>query len=457
VPLQPTWMSIAQVCRRWRAIVANCKDFWAYIPLQTSAYWAEVSLALSYPRPVSFRVDFSTTQPDWYRRAAHSALRAVERAQEVHLQSSVTTDLEFRKEALDLLGRSAAPKLETLSIDGTMARSLVSLPDDIFLCVVALRSLALTYCEVRPSNILFHSPLVSLHLENCEADYLLEILGRLPHLRTLILEGTPFHDTPLGNSSNVVHLRQLQHLAITNVSSIIAFLIKGILTRASTSLSITCTDYLDIDEPLDDTALLHIITSTLSAVLSAHFERALAAGYSFTLLEITTPSSVSKRTLMLRDPASDLPGAKLQLSLAWGDASADLFSALLSTVPAAALQRVHTLGMRDDLPLQTVRAADGRSRPHLYAKFHEKARDEAVRGLLAMAAMHEVLPALRGVSLEGFDLDSTDVDSLVRVLAHRQRACAGEPIRLVLRDCVANKGTIRTLRNCLGTDVVDWG
>ena len=467
VPLRPTWMSIAQVCRRWRTIVANFKDFWAYIPLQTSAYWAEVSLARSYPRPISFRVDCSTTQPEWYRHAALSALRAVARAQEVHLQSSAATNPEFRMEALHLLGGSPAPKLETLSIDGTMARNLVLLSDDIFLrhhsAVAALRSLTLAYCDVRPSNALFHAPLVSLHLKNCQADSLLEVLSRLPHLRTLVLESTPFHDAPLRNSSNVVHLRQLQHLAITNASGIIAFLIKGILTSASASLSITCTDYLDIDEPLDDTVLLHIITSTLSVVLSTHFERALGAGYSFPLLEITTPSSVSKRTLTLRDPASDLPGAslarpmpgvpQLQLSLAWGDASADLFSALLSALPATALRRVHTLGIRDDPPRPSLRAADGRSRPYFFAKF-EKARDEAVRGLLAIMTMHGVLPALRGVSFEGIDLDNTDVDSLVRVLAYRRRASAGEPIRLALRDCLASKGTIQALRNCLGSDVV---
>jgi len=103
-----------------------------------------------------------------------------------------------------------------------------------------------------------------------------------------------------------------------------------------------------------------------------------------------------------------------------------------------------------------VRAADGRSRPHLFARFHAKARDEAVRGLLAITAMHGALPALRGVSLQGIDLDNTDVDSLVRVLGHRQRAFAGEPIRLVLRDCIASKGTILALRNCLGSEVVDW-
>lgn len=470
VLLQPTWMSITQVCRRWRAIVANFKDFWAYIPLQTSAYWAEVSLARSYPRPISFRIDFSTTQPEWYRRAALSALRVVSRAQEVHLQSSVATNLEFRKEALHLLGGSPAPKLETLSIDGTMARNFVSLSDDIFLCrhnaVVALRSLTLTFCEVRPSNVLFHAPLVSLHLEHCQADCLLEILSRLPCLRTLILESTPFHDAPLCNSSNVVHLQQLQQLAITNASSITAFLIKGIQMPASTSLSITCTDYLDIDEPLDDTDLLRIITSTLSTVLSAHVERALAAGYSFTHLEITTPSCVSKRTLTLHDPGSDIPGTsltcpipgmpQLQLALAWGDASVDLFSALLSTFPAAVLRRVHTLGMCDDPPPHpSMRAADGRSRPYLFAKLHAKARDEAVRGLLAITAMHGALPALRGVVLQGIDLDSTDVDSLVRVLGHRRRAFAGEPIRLVLRDCLASKGTIQAFRTCLGSDVVD--
>jgi hypothetical protein len=473
VPLRPTWMSVAQVCRRWRAIVANFKDFWAYIPLQTSAYWAEVSLARSYPLPISFRVDFSTTQPEWYRRAALSALRAVARAQEVHLQSSTATNQEFRREALHLLGGSPAPKLETFSIDGTMARNLVSLSDDIFLrhhsAIVALRSLTLAYCDVRPSNALFHAPLVSLHLKNCQADSLLEVLSRLPHLRTLILENTPFHDAPLasGNSFNVVNLRQLQHLAITNSSGIIAFLIKGILIPASTSFSITCADYLDIEEPLDDTVLLHIITSTLSAVLSAHFERALGAGYSFPLLEITAPSSLSKRTLTLRDHASDLLGAslarpmpgvpQLQLSLAWGDASTDLFSALLSALPPAALRRVHTLGMRDDPPRPSPRAADGRSRPHIFAKFHENARDEAVRGLLAIVAMHGALPALRTVSLEGIDLDNTDVDSLVRVLVHRQRVFAGEPIQLALRDCLASKGTIQALRNCLGSDVVDWG
>ena len=466
VPPQPTWMSIAQVCRRWRAIAANFKDFWAYIPLQTSAYWAEVSLARSYPRPISFRVDFSTTQPEWYRRAALSALRAVARAKEVHLQSSVAPNLEFRKDALHLLGGSPAPKLETLSIDGTMARNFVSLSDDIFLrhhnAVGALRTLTLTYCEICPSNTLFHASLVSLHLEDCPADSLLEILGRLPNLHTLILESTPFHDGPLCNPSTVVHLRQLQQLAITNASSIITFLVKGILTPASTSLSITCTDYLDVDEPLDDTSLLHIITSTLSAVLPAHLERALGAGYSFPLLEITTPSSVSKRTLTLRDPGTSrerpMPRVpQLQLSLAWGEASADLFSALLSTIPAAALRNVHTLGMRDDSSRPSLCAADDRSRPHLFTKFHEKARDEAVRGLLAITAMHGVLPALRWVSLEGIDLDNADVDSLVRVLSHRRRASMGEPIRLVLRDCLASKGTILALRNCLGSDVVDWG
>ncbi|KAH9015272.1 hypothetical protein EDB83DRAFT_241239 [Lactarius deliciosus] len=469
VPLRPTWMSIAQVCRHWRAIVANFKDFWAYIPLQTSAYWAEVSLARSYPHPISFRVDCSTTQPEWYRRVALSALRAVARAQEVHLQSSAATNLEFRMEVLHLLGGSPAPKLETLSINGAMARNLVLLSDDIFLryhnAVVALRSLTLVYCDVRPSNALFHAPLVSLHLENCEADNLLEVLSRLPHLRTLNLESTPSPDTPLRNLSNIVHLQQLQHLAITNASGIVAFLIKGILTSASTSLSITCTDYTVIDEPLDDTVLLHIITSTLSAVLSAHLERALGAGYSFPLLEITTPSSAYIRTLTLRNPASEPPGTslarpipgvpQLQLSLGWGDASDDLFSALLSALPAAALRRVHMLGMRDDPPRPSLRAADGRSRPQPFAESHEKARDEAVRGLLAIVAMHGVLPALRGVSLEGIDLDNTDVDSLVRVLLARRRR--GEPVRLALRDCLASKGTIQALRNYLGSGVVDWG
>ena len=447
--------------------MANYKDFWAYIPLQTSAYWAEVSLARSYPRPISFCVDFSTTQPEWYRRAALSALRAVARAQEVHLQSSTATNLEFRGEALQLLGGSPTPKLETLSIDGAMARNLVLLPDDIFLrqpsAIVALRSLTLTYCDFRPSNALFYAPLVYLHLENCRADSLLETLNRLPHLRTLILQRTPFHDAPLAssNSSNLIHLRHLQHLAITNTSVIIAFLIRGILIPASISFSITCTDYLDIEEPLDDTVLLHIITSTLSAVLSAHLERSLEAGYSFPLLEITTPSSLSKRTLTLRDPASDLPSAsevpQLQLSLEWGDASTDLFSALLSAFPPAALRRVHTLGMRDNPPRPSLRAADGRPRLHIFANFHEKACDEAVRGLLAIVAMHGALPALRTMWLGGIDLDNTDVDSLVRVLFHRKRVFAGEPIRLTLRDCFASKGVIQALQSCLGSDVVDWG
>ena len=472
VPLRPTWMSIAQVCRRWRETVANFKDFWAYIPLQTSPYWAEVSLARSYPRPISFRLDCSTTQPGWYRRAALSALHAVVRAREVHLHSSAATDLEFRREALHLLGRSHTPKLETLSIDGTMARNFI--PHDVFLhhhyTIVGLRSLTLMYCHVRPANALFHAPLVSLRLENCHSDSLLEVLCCLPHLRTLILESTPFHNASLAsrNSSNVVHLLQLQHLAITNASGMIASLIKGILIPASTSFSITCTDYLDIEEPLDDTVILHVITSTLSAALSAHFERALGAGYSFPLLEITTPSSLSKRTLTLRGPVSDLPDAslpacpmppgvpQLQLSMKWGDASTDLFSALLSAFPPTALRHVHTLGMRDDLlPRPGLRAADDQSLPHLL--LHEKARDEAVRGLLAIVAMHGALPALRGLSLEGMDLNNTDVDSLVRVLVHRRRAFAGEPIRLALQNCLVSKSTIRALQNCLGSDAVDWG
>jgi hypothetical protein len=61
----------------------------SYTPLQTSPYWVEVSLACSYPCPISFPIDFSPAprQPEWYRKSALSALRAlVSRVRQVHLR-----------------------------------------------------------------------------------------------------------------------------------------------------------------------------------------------------------------------------------------------------------------------------------------------------------------------------------------------------------------------------------
>jgi hypothetical protein len=110
--------------------------------------------------------------------------------------------------------------------------------------------------------------------------------------------------------------------------------------------------------------------------------------------------------------------------------------------------------MRDN----ALRAADARSRLCSLAKFHDKARDEAVRGLLAIVTQQGLLPALRLISFEGVDFEHLDVELLVRVLVLRRRMFSGEcaKIRLSLRDCLLSQGTIAALWDCLGSDAVDW-
>ncbi|KAH9997147.1 hypothetical protein BJV74DRAFT_794955 [Russula compacta] len=443
-PPRPTWIAIMQVCRRWRAIAADCKDFWTFVPLQASAYWVEVSLARSYPCPISFLVDFSSAQPDWYRRAALSALRAISRAREVHLQGSATaTDLEFREEALRLLDVSSAPMLETFSVRGYTTRDFFLLSGNIFLRQVAaaLHYLTLMFCDIHLSSPLFQAPLISLRLMNCYVKSPLDILGLLPHLRTLLLEN--IYGSYISHSSDVLSLPQLQHLELTNLSSVIAFLLQGILVPSSSSVSIMCTDYVDLDDPLDDLTLLHTITSNISPVLSAYLERAVGDGYVFPLLEVAPLMGAAKKTLVLLDrPSPDSRARQLRLSLIWAGTpkSTNLFSELLSTLPTTALQHIHTLRMRDTitptLPPSS-RAADARSRPSPFAAFHDKARDEAARGLLAILTQEELLPALRRISLQDVDFKHLDPDSLARVLVHRQRATAiyGAKIRLCLENC----------------------
>jgi hypothetical protein len=122
---KPAWIAITQVCQHWRAIATNCKDFWSYIPLQTSPYWVEVSLARSYPCPISFSVDFSPAprRPEWYQNSALSALRALSRARQLHLRGSAEPDSEFWREASCLLD----PVLEVSSVQGHMPRDSVTL------------------------------------------------------------------------------------------------------------------------------------------------------------------------------------------------------------------------------------------------------------------------------------------------------------------------------------------
>jgi hypothetical protein len=285
-------------------------------------------------------------------------------------------------------------------------------------------------------------------------EFPLEILSLLPQLRTLVLQNT------LGTriSSDVsLHLPQLLHLELSNVSSVIAFLLRGIMIPSSSSLSITCTDYADIEEPLDDLTLLNTVTSNISPVLSTYLEGALGEGYKYPLLEIASPTSTAKKTLVLRDTAPDAGTHRLQFSLVWADApkSIDLFSQMLSIFPTAVRQHIHTLRMRET-PI--LRAADVRSRLLPFAAFYDKARDEAVRGLLAFVMGQGLLPALRQVSLEGVDFKNTDVDMLARVLVDRQRLSTvpgGGKIRLSLQNCLMDLDSIRRLRDRLGPDGVD--
>jgi hypothetical protein len=449
---KPKWMAITQVCRRWRTITANCKDFWSYIPLQTSAYWAQVSLERSSPCPISFSVDFSTApRPEWYRNAALSALKAISRARQVHLQGSTVSDSEFRKEALRLLDVSSAPVLEAFSVQGHTPKDTVVLSGNIFLCRAAteLRSLTLTYCDVHLSSPLFRAPLQTLRLVNCYVEFPLQVLRLLPQLRTLVLENT--HGARIRNSSDPLRLPQLRHLELKNPSNVIAFLLQGILiSSSSSSLSITCTDYVDTEEPLDDLTILRAAISNLSPVLSTYLERALVEGYNFPLLEIASPTSTAKKTLILLDPAGT---HQLHFSLMWAGTptSVDLFFEMLSTLPTAVLQRIHTLRMQET-PLRT---ADAQSRLLAFAAFHDKARDEAVRGLLAIVMGRKLLPELRLVSLEGVDFKDLDVDMLARVLVHRQRlsTAPGGKIYLSLQNCLVDLATIRGLQDCLGDAV----
>jgi len=164
---------------------------------------------------------------------------------------------------------------------------------------------------------------------------------------------------------------------------------------------------------------------------------------------------VAKKTFMLLDPAPDAGSPRLRFSLIWAGTpnSTDLFSQMISALPTTALQRIHTLCMRDTL----LCSADARSRLLPFAALHDKARDEAVRGLLAIVKRKDFLPALRQVSLEGMDLKHIDLDTLARVLIYRQRSVAvrGGKVSLSLQNCITTVGMIRGLRDYLGQDAVD--
>jgi hypothetical protein len=498
---QPTWVSVTQVCRHWSAITINCKAFWSFIPLAPAAttqkYWVELSLARSDPYPVSLLVDCSSSQTESYHRIALATLRAtLARARDIHLQNlspcftgmfAKPSDPEFLAEVLRVLDTSPAPLLETFNVMGHTALDVVVPSDDIFQgCTPpALRSLTLACCDVRHSSPLFRAPLTSLHLDDCFLEFPLEVLGLLPHLRTLILENTRGVNTRVTRrmtrsrrkdsfDNEALRFPHLQRLELTNLSAVIAFLLQAIQLPSSSSVSITCTDCLELDEPLDDLTLLHTITSNMSPVLSTHLERVLAEDRAFAFLEIASPTSTSKKTLVLLDPASAPTTAdpaaseprQLLFSLVWASTThdsndIDIFTQMLSALPPAALRQIHTLRMCDALSSSSssLRAADARSRPNPFATYHDKARDEAVRGLLAIVMRQELLPALRLVSLEDIDFKHLDVDLLARVLVHRQRTAAisGGKIGLSLQNCLMNLGTIRGLRDCLGPDAVDVG
>ncbi|KAI0258364.1 hypothetical protein BC834DRAFT_847422 [Gloeopeniophorella convolvens] len=445
------WMGIAQTSRHWRTVAATSQIIWSYIPLEASIYWAGVSLKLSHSTLISFCVDLSSAYSDWYRRAVLDALRAIPRTREIHLLKGPRVDPELDREVFRLLAASPAPALDTLTIWSTAARNTVTLSDDIFLRRVpsALRSLTLKYCDLSVTSPLLQTRLTSLVLEDCDIDTPLEVIRHLSDLRSLTLRR--IRKTFSRRTSSPVRLPRLQDLAVEDTSEIVTSLLQSIQISASTSISLTCDDYMEIEEDLTDVQILHLIASTLSPVISTHLERAFAKGYSFPSLEIPASPRVDILSFNLSGDPAPSPHALspyFRLSFPWASPGPDLFLRLLSALPHAVLQHVYTLRLR-------ARAADARSRR----------MDEAARGLIALVE-EAPLPALRSVVLEGvsFRLIDQDMpkdvapyrDALARALVHRRQTQVREKTRLAIWNCAISRAEVVSLRDCLGLDVVDW-
>ncbi|KAI0066727.1 hypothetical protein BV25DRAFT_1421577 [Artomyces pyxidatus] len=203
-PLDRDPRILTHVCRHWRLVAYNYKEWWTYVPM-CSTTWTEHALTISHPLPIKFvaspYADDGISE-DNVRRALD-----LSRMQEIVLLK----DGYYMDEAEDIcphnfsivLGEMelhAAPLLQVMVVKGTYGDSndFIDIPDPILQeCTpLSLRALTLEYCTLCMNESVLLSPsLKHLSLTFCNNTYLWDdwedfqyILGECaPNVETLVL------------------------------------------------------------------------------------------------------------------------------------------------------------------------------------------------------------------------------------------------------------------------------
>jgi hypothetical protein len=209
----PHWIAVSHVCHHWRQVALRCKALWTCIPL-VSVRWAQRSLTLSHPHPITLRIDSRDNSLDRGYVSVDAlchALAHISRIRKIRIHSPWGTKYADRIMSIIYGGLlRGAPALEEFDLASDLPFVVDSGPDGSNMAspIPELRVLRLDECYLPQNCSLFHPGLTHLRLSGTQTmwsalESMLSTLALLPKLQFLELYGVlpsghlPSSDPPL--------------------------------------------------------------------------------------------------------------------------------------------------------------------------------------------------------------------------------------------------------------------
>ena len=255
----PHWVAVSHVCHRWRQVALRCKALWTCVPL-VSTRWAQRALTLSYPHPITLRIDSRDSSLDKGYVSVDAlcyALAQSSRIRKIRMHSPWGT--KYGDRVISIVYGAllcGAPALEEFDLASDLPFLVDSGPDrsKIVDGIAELRVLRLDECYLPANCFLFHRGLTHLRLSGSRAmwpalESMVSTLALVPKLQVLELYGV----LPSGHlqSSDIpsFDLPSLKELHLGGTGQSILALLKSLNLSENVQIFVTLPNTVTEDGP----------------------------------------------------------------------------------------------------------------------------------------------------------------------------------------------------------------
>jgi hypothetical protein len=449
-----SWIrSVTAVCGHWRTIALECPNLWSII-VCSKPNWVGEMLKRSKMTPLIIKADDLKLTPNLLG-IVRLALQHISRIRELHLAGS-GFDLSLLLDPID----EPAPLLRSLCLSNTddILGGEYELPETLFVCGGHhLHRLELTNC-----SILWKSPLLcglihfkfknSSDVARIAVTQLLEVLGNMPLLETLDLEGLSFIAS---SDTKRAHLSRLTSLRLSSTTPEGARFLNHISFPASTSLKLCCW----LDTVNDHSTVCDAVSLVWNGKDGSKLLRCL-------LIHSPAAGSAILQGWITNERGHECPSgpAQIDIELAWYDLGNRENDAIINLCNTLSLTDVRTLYQEDsDLSevtllnvfdhLTSLRTLhfNGWCAIELLSALSTRLEEKDNTGEIFLPSLHDLW--LKGVNFEGTS-DLPDPFGLLQDCLMTRCHWNAELQGLYLRECGLYPDEVNLLREIVVD--VDW-